>query len=88
MSTLPDSADVSLLTNLGERSARMLRNAGVRTVGELRALGPVEVFRRVRISGERPSLVLLWAMTAGLRGHHWREVGPEEKKMLTALLDD
>lgn len=87
MTTLPDSADVALLPNLGERSARTLRSAGVRSVGELRALGPVEAFRRLRIAGEQPSLVLLWAMVAGLRGQHWQEVGPDEKNTLKTLLD-
>lgn len=88
MTTLPDTADVSLLPNLGERSARMLREAGVRTVGDLRALGAVEAYRRVQIASARPSIVLLWAMAAGLRGEHWQSVGPDEKAALRARLTD
>lgn len=83
---LPDTADISLLHNLGEKSARVLRSVGVRTVGDLRAIGPIEAYLRVQIAGERPSLVLLWSMVAGLRGEHWTSLSPQEKEALKAQL--
>jgi DNA transformation protein len=85
---LPDEADLALLPNLGEKSARMLRSVGVRTVGDLRGLGPVECFARLRLIGEKPSLVLLWAMVAGLRGEHWNSLPAEKREALRRRLDD
>ncbi len=85
---LPDTADISLLPNLGEKSARVLRSVGIRTVRDLRGVGPVEAYLRARIIGERPSLVLLWAMVAGLRGEHWTSLSTEEKEALKVQLHD
>ena len=86
--TLPDPADLTLPPNLGARSARVLHGVGVRTIGELRALGPVETYRRARVAGEEPSLILLWALVAGLRGEHWTGVGAQEKAALRGQLRD
>lgn len=85
---LPDTADVSLLPNLGEKSARVLRSVGVHTIGELQVIGPLKAYLRAQIAGEQPSLVLLWAMVAGLRGEHWTSLSPEEKEVLKARLRD
>jgi len=65
----------------------MLRSAGVTTVGDLRGIGPVMTYRRLHAVGERPSLVLLWAMVAGLRGEHWTSIPQDEKQALRAELD-
>ncbi|UBV44539.1 TfoX/Sxy family protein (plasmid) [Deinococcus taeanensis] len=81
-----DSAPVASLPNLGDKSARLLRQAGIVTIGELREVGPVETYRRLLALGERPSLVLLWAMVAGLRGEHWLQVNNHEKVQLKAQL--
>ena len=85
---LPDTAQVALLPNLGERSAHLLKQAGILTVGDLRETGPLEVYHRLVVLGERPSLVLLWAMVAGLRGEHWLRVTDDEKQQLKAQLRD
>ncbi|WP_425387730.1 TfoX/Sxy family DNA transformation protein [Deinococcus peraridilitoris] len=44
-------------------------------MGDLREAGAVEAFVRYRIVGEQPSLNLLWALVAGLRGAHWASLG-------------
>ena len=75
-----------LLRNLGPRSAAMLASIGIATVGELRAMGAVAAFRRLRFEGARPSLILLWAMEAGLQDRDWRSLSPDEKRALTDAL--
>lgn len=64
----------------------MLSSVGIHTVGELRAVGPVEAYQRLQVMGERPSLTLLWAMVAGLRGEHWNTLGHKEKLSLQRQL--
>jgi DNA transformation protein and related proteins len=80
-------ADVALLPNLGEKSARALRAVGVHTIGDLETLGPLEVYARVVISGQQPSLNLLWAMVAGLRGKHWNSLTRDEREGLKTQLE-
>lgn len=72
--TRDDHADISSLP-LGPISSRMLRSVGITTMGDLREAGAVEAFVRYRIVGEQPSLNLLWALVAGLRGAHWASLG-------------
>jgi DNA transformation protein and related proteins len=80
---LIDSHPVGSLRNLGPKSARMLIEAGVLTVGELRRLGPVKAYARVKaLAPKRASLNLLWAMAAGLDDRDWRALSPAEKQSL------
>lgn len=60
----------------------MLARAGIATIGELRALGPAEAYRRIVFMGERPSRNLLWAMEAGLQDRDWRSLTAAEKAAL------
>lgn len=76
---------VSRLRNLGPKSAMMLREAGISTVRELRALGAVKAYVRVKaLKPKFASLNLLWAMAAGLEDRDWRELTASEKSLLLA----
>lgn len=82
---MKDERPVASLRNLGPKSAMMLAEAGIRTVGELRALGPARAYARVWETRKRgASLNLLWSMAAGLDDRGWQEVSPEEKASLIA----
>ena len=80
-----DDLPVTMLRNLGPASAMMLVEAGVRTIGELRAIGAAKAYVRVRAVRSRGASVnLLWSMAAGLDGRSWQEVLEEEKESLLA----
>ena len=80
-----DDLPVTMLRNLGPASAMMLAEAGVRTIGELRAIGAAKAYVRVRAVRSRGASVnLLWSMAAGLDGRSWQEVLEEEKESLLA----
>jgi DNA transformation protein len=85
---LVDRAGVHMLRNLGPRSAAMLADAGIETVGDLRAIGAAGAFRRLRFMGGNPSRNLLWSMAAGLQGRDWRSLDEDEKAALEAALLD
>lgn len=85
---LVDRAGLHLLRNLGPRSAALLADAGIETVGDLRAIGAAGAFRRLRFMGGKPSRNLLWAMAAGLQGRDWRTLDEAEKAALEAALLD
>ncbi len=62
----------------------MLAEVGIRTVDELREIGAVKAYARVReIHTRGASLNLLWSLAAGLDGRRWNEISPEEKAVLT-----
>jgi DNA transformation protein and related proteins len=81
----PDNFPVATLRNLGPRSAMMLAEVGIRTIGELRAIGAVKAYIRVRENHTRGASVnLLWSMATGLKGLSWRDISAEEKASLLA----
>jgi DNA transformation protein and related proteins len=74
---------VSALRNLGPKSAMMLTEAGIGSLDELRELGAVKAYLRVKaLRPKGASLNLLWAMAAGLEDRHWQDITPEEKTSL------
>ena len=72
------------LRNVGPKSAAWLRQVGVRTQGDLEALGAVAAFIKVKRAGFRPSLNLLYALEGALLGCHWQQV-PEERRSVLLL---
>ena len=74
---------VSSLRNLGPKSAMILAEAGIRTIGELRALGAVKAYARSKaLHPKSVSLNLLWGLAAGLGDRDWRELSSSEKVRL------
>ena len=79
---------VGALRNIGPKSATMLASTGIRTLGELRLLGPVKAYLRLKAAfAKRASRNMLWALAAGLEERDWRELAPEEKTRLLAAVN-
>jgi hypothetical protein len=70
------------LRNIGPKSAAWLRQVGLRTEEDLRAIGALEAFMRVKRAGFKPSLNLLYALEGALMGCHWQEVPAERRSEL------
>jgi DNA transformation protein len=71
------------LKNLGPATVRMLEDIDVRTVEDLRSLGSVETYRRLKFRfGGHVTAVALYALEAGLRGCHWLDLSPAERTAL------
>ena len=80
MSTPPPTK----LTNIGPKSAAWLRQVGVRTEEDLKALGAIGVFLKVKRAGFKPSLNLLYALAGAELGVHWASLDPDYKANLVA----
>lgn len=78
---------VADLPNLGPKSQQMLELAGIATLDQLRALGSVAAFARVKQSGGNPSLNLLWALEGALTGLRWQDVAKEHRTSLLLALE-
>lgn len=70
------------IRNVGPKSAAWLRQVGVRTIEDLRRVGPIETFMKVKRAGFRPSLNLLYAMQGALDDCHWADLSEEVKASL------
>jgi DNA transformation protein len=75
------------LANLGPKSHQMLQVAGIRTVAQLRKLGSVAAYAKVRNAGLPASLNLLWALEGALTGLPWQVVAREHRTSLLLALD-
>ena len=78
---------VADLPNLGPKSQQMLEDAGIATLDQLRTLGSVAAFARVKRSGGNPSLNLLWALEGALTGLRWQDVAREHRTSLLLALE-
>lgn len=76
-------APISSLPGIGPVTQGWLEEAGVRTVSELRAIGSVEAYRRLKFMLPRQvSLNALYALEAALRGCHWLDLPQDVKAAL------
>lgn len=75
------------LRNIGPKSAAWLRQVGLRTEDELRAIGALEAFMRVKRAGFKPSLNLLYALEGALMDCHWQDVPSERRSELLIAAD-
>ena len=71
------------IRNIGPKSMAWLRQTGVRTLEDLKAVGSLAAYVRIKRAGFRPSLNLLYALEGAILGCHWQEI-PEARR--TALV--
>ena len=67
------------LRNIGPKSMAWLRQTGVRTLDDLKAVGALSAFVRVKRAGFKPSLNLLYALEGAILDCHWQEI-PESRR--------
>lgn len=70
------------IRNIGPKSAAWLRQVGVRTEEEVKSLGSIEVYFKVKKAGFKASLNLLYALEGAVLGCHWTEVSNERRSEL------
>ena len=75
------------LPNLGPKSKAMLAQAGINTLSELRLLGAVAAYSRVRRCGAKASLNLLWALEGALSGLAWQVIARQHRTSLLLALE-
>lgn len=76
-----NDAPIGTLPGVGPVTRGWLEEAGIRTVGELRAMGSLEAYRRLKFMfPRRVSLNALYGLEAALRNCHWLDL-PQHVKM-------
>jgi DNA transformation protein len=82
------NARLAEIPNLGPKSQQMLALAGIATLAQLRKLGSVAAYARVRQAGANASLNLLWALEGALTGLPWKTVAREHRTSLLLALEE
>lgn len=80
--------NIADLPNLGAKSQAMLAQAGIHNIEQLRELGSVRAYIKVKRFGANASLNLLWAMEGALSNRHWQEVAKHDRLRLLLKLED
>jgi DNA transformation protein len=76
-------APISTLPGVGPVTQNWLEEVGLRTVGDLRSVGSVEAYRRLKFMlPKQVSLNALYALEAALRGCHWLDLPRDVKTAL------
>lgn len=78
---------IAKIRNVGPKSAAWLRQIGIRTEEDLRKLGAVEAYRRVKVAGFKPTLNLLYSMAGAEDDCHWTALSEERKAALVMAAD-
>ena len=67
------------LRNIGPKSMAWLRQTGVRSLDDLKTVGALAAYVRVKRAGFRPSLNLLYALEGAILDCHWQDI-PEARR--------
>jgi DNA transformation protein len=78
---------ISELENLGPKSQAMLAAAGIESVAQLRELGSVAAYARVKKKVPSAGLNLLWALEGALSGLPWQVVAKAHRTSLLLHLE-
>ncbi|GAB1262491.1 TfoX/Sxy family protein [Aurantivibrio plasticivorans] len=70
------------LKNLGAASVNILRAIGVSTYDDLKSMGSVQAYRRIKARGINVSKVMLYALEGALLDIHWKALEPDLKERL------
>jgi hypothetical protein len=70
------------LRNIGPKSAAWLRQTGVRTLDDLKEVGALSAYVRIKRAGFKPSLNLLYALEGAILDCHWQEIPGERRSEL------
>ncbi len=72
------------LKNLGMATVNILHAIGINNYNELREIGSVEAYRRIKARDINVSKVMLYALEGALMDVHWNNMPPDLKQQLVA----
>ena len=72
------------LRNIGPKSMAWLRQTGVRSLEDLKSVGALAAYVRVKRAGFRPSLNLLYALEGAILDRHWQDIPEARREQLVA----
>ena len=80
--------DLLALKNLGIASVNILRAIGINNYDDLKKMGSVKAYRRIKQRGINVSKVMLYALEGALLDVHWKDIDPEHKARLVVQAEE
>lgn len=75
------------LKNIGASTVNILNSVGIRSLQDLKAIGSVQAYRRIRQRGVHVSRALLYAMEGALLDIPWQSLDPALKVQLVQMAE-
>lgn len=75
------------LKGLGPKSEADLIAVGIKTVQDLKEVGPIPTFLKLKSVNKNVSLNFLYALVGAVKGEHWLDVSRHEKSTLLSELE-
>jgi len=75
------------IRNIGPKSAAWLKQVGIKSSADIRAIGAFNVFLKVRKAGFKASLSLIYGLAGAEDDCDWRELPAERKQDLIQQFD-
>ncbi|GAB2189129.1 TfoX/Sxy family protein [Sessilibacter sp. MAH2] len=79
-----NNTDLIHLKNIGAASVNILHAVGIHNTDDLKEVGAVEAYVRIKKRGINVSKVMLYALQGALQDRHWNDLGPDTKAKLVA----
>jgi DNA transformation protein and related proteins len=81
-SNRPQGTVTEKIRNVGPKSAAWLKQVGIRSTEDVRAIGAFAAYAKVRRAGFKAGLNLLYALAGAEDDIHWQLLDPERKRIL------
>jgi DNA transformation protein len=78
----------SPIRNIGPKSYAWLQGIGVNSLADVEREGAVRVYRRLKASYPRVTIVMLYALQGALLDLHWQDLPPDLKADLQEQAND
>ena len=82
-----DDMPIASVLNLGPKSAEWLEAVEIKSLGDLKKLGAVEAYWKVKQAGYNVSLNLLYAWEGAISDTHWNKLSHDDRHRLMIELD-
>lgn len=79
---IASQSELLQLKNLGMASVNILHAVGINTYADLKRIGAVEAYLRIKARDINVSKVMLYALQGALMNVHWNDLAPELKLQL------
>lgn len=78
---------ISKLPGLGPKSAKLLKDIGIRNEQQLKKAGAIPVFYQLLLNSDiKPSLNFLYALEGAIQNKDWRKIAQQERELLLTQL--
>ncbi len=79
--------DLQTLPNMGKETIRRLKEVGINSASELKAVGSEQAYLRLRAIDPGTCLSLLCGLEGAVQGIRWHQLPPERKEELKHFIN-